>query len=161
MMFRALACLFCMLIQQGFSTDGMVSKSQFHSPQFLPLNQDIVNKFHSLSWHEKIPYIFTESEWQDLVREFQLISEGTMIGYEEFVSNFAEFSDPSKVVKFWQSCDTDKDRFINIQEYASCRGNFDQNGEPYDVSEYEFREANLLENFKPIFEYDEDGIIID
>jgi hypothetical protein len=48
-----------------------------------------------------------------------------------------------------------------MTEYAQCRGDFDQNGDPYDVNEYEFREANLLASFVPAFEYDEDGIIID
>jgi hypothetical protein len=161
------ACLFCISLHQAHSSDDTTQNSGFNSekslePQFLPLTRSIVEKFSSLTWDDKVPYIFTEDEWGDLVDEFHLISEDNpRVGYEAFISNFEEFSDPSKVIEFWQGCDIDKDRYVTMQEYAFCRGDFDQNGEPYDVNEYEYREANLLANFKPFLKYDEDGIIID
>lgn len=152
------AYLFCVFIPQSQSVGD--EKSPLH---FLPLTQDIVDKFHSLSWDEKIPYLFTEEEWTEVAIQFHLINGNVdaRISYEQFVNHFEEFSDPLKVIKFWQGCDTDKDRHIDMREYAHCRGDFDQNGEPYDMNEYEFREANLLANFEPIVVYDEDGIIID
>lgn len=158
----AYACLFSLLVKQS---QGRGDEKSSAPSQFLPLTQNIVDKFHSLSWNEKVPYIFTENEWREIAKEFQLIS-GTLetnkyIGYEKFVDHFEEFSDPLQVIKFWQECDSDVDRRIDLMEYVHCRGDFDQNGEPYDINEYEFREANILASFEPIVQYDEDGIIID
>jgi hypothetical protein len=132
-------------------------------PEFLPLTQEVVDSFPSLSWSEKVPYIFTEEEWDDLSVEFHQISgsDESRISYEAFIDHFTEFSDPTRIISFWKACDKDTDRHVDMTEYAQCRGDFDQNGDPYDVNEYEFREANLLASFVPAFEYDEDGIIID
>lgn len=159
-----LACLVCVFVQSHGtdneeSTVPVLAHTQF---TFLPLTQEIVDKFHSLSWTEKIPYIFTEDEWKELAIQFNLIKGvDTSISYEKFVSHIEEFSDPLKIFNFWEECDSDKNGHVDMMEYVYCRGDFDQNGDPYDMNEYEIREANLLSNFQPILEYDEDGIIID
>lgn len=130
-------------------------------PHFLPLTQDIVNRFHDMTWEEKIPYLFTEEEWGDLINEFHQISSNPRLCYDDFVDHFADFADSSKISIFWKNCDADNDSYVDIKEYANCRGDFDKNGDPYYINEYEQRGVNLLSSFEPSFVYDEDGIIID
>jgi hypothetical protein len=163
-----LLCLFVSYLYQVYCDDAWDEEKNSDTnfdlkerPQFLPLTEDIVDIFHSLTWTEKIPYLFTEEEWDGFVYELRLVSSDARVSYENFIDHFSEFSDPDKIVKFWQGCDTDNDRYVDITEYAICRGDFDQNGDPYDINEYEFKVANLLADFKPSFVYDEDGIIID
>mmetsp|Transcript_17996 Transcript_17996/g.30117 ORF Transcript_17996/g.30117 Transcript_17996/m.30117 type:complete len:157 (-) Transcript_17996:272-742(-) len=130
--------------------------------EFRPLTQEVVNSFPFFSWTEKVPYLFNEDEWEELHSEFQHIGgDQQLLSFEIFTEHFMEFSDPRRINDFWRGCDSNSDRFVDMMEYAKCRGEFDQNGDPYDVSEYDVREANLLASFVPTFMYDEDGIIID
>ena len=130
------------------------------SIEFLPLTQHIVDSFHSLTWEEKVPYIFVEEEWKSLVQEFQQYGM-ELVPYSSFVQHLSEFSEPEKIEVFWKGCDSDQDGYLGIMEYSHCRGFFDQYGEPYEEGEYEIRELALLEGFEPEYRLDENGIIVD
>lgn len=160
-MLRYLSFLFCFLSHCCHIAPDALNDLNSVKPSFRSLSQSIVDQFHSLSWSEKVPYIFTETEWDELVQEYHHISPAPRIGYEEFLEHFTEFNNVNDVVKFWTGCDMNKDRHVDVQEYVFCRGDFDQNGHQYDMNEYELREANLLAHFEPSFVFDEDGIIID
>ena len=142
-------------------SNGVESELQLMPIEFLSLTQDVVDRFHSLSWEEKVPYLFTKSEWNALVDEFGRISSEGNISHERFLGYFEEFSLPGSIAQFWHDCDANVNGQVDLNEYIHCRGNYGQTGEPYDMNEYEYREAILLENFEPEFKYDENGIIID
>jgi hypothetical protein len=120
---------------------------------------------------EKLPYLLDAGELSELENEFIALGASdsrTCIVASTFKDALQDFQSPSQIDVFLSKCDSNGDLEVCFDEYATCRGDFDRNGNAYIVNEYEVREKTLLDSlrFDPSQRVEEivvgaDGIIID
>lgn len=143
----------------------------FSSYQSLDLTLEVVNNWSNIPLIEKLNYYLLESDWKQYYQELESIGKGDLVTKEIFVNHLNEFQDQEIIEKFWNLCDNDQDDILDLREYALCRGEADRNGNYYEKNEYDYREQVIMQQFwekialsdyqPEIYQYDEDGIIID
>jgi hypothetical protein len=131
----------------------------------------VLRNWASMGPAEKLPYLLDAGELSELVNEFVALGasdSSACIVASKFRDALQDFQSPHQVDVFLSKCDTNGDLEVCFDEYATCRGDFDRNGNAYIVNEYEVREKSLLDSlrFDPSQRVEElvvgpDGIIID
>ena len=90
--------------------------------------------------------------------------------YDDVRKKIIEFNDDNTIQLFWENCDTNQDDQLDFDEYVVCRGDFDKQGNMYEINEYTARETMIIFDYEesrssskiqPHLKYDENGIIID
>ncbi len=138
-----------------------------------------------LSIDEKIPYLLDRFQIQNFEQEYtEFIScgnectfdhdfhNGSELSLNKLREQLAEFQSPEIILSYFEQCDRNRSGGIDFMEYVICRGSNSKYGTPSDVSEFDFAENVVLQDFvtkfinnpnvrNPMYKYDEDGIIID
>ncbi len=75
-----------------------------------------------------------------------------IINLETFLVLLQDFSNTKDIMKFFDDCDTIRDNIgdghIDWLEFILCRGYYDRNGRPFDVSEFDFLENIVLMDYR-------------
>ena len=138
------------------------------------MTYEVYKNWHNMDLPSKLNYLLLDLDWNELIHEFKSIQypsedDNDVVSRATFVSFMEDFQEENVIDIFWRECDSDMDGNINLIEYACCRGGRDKYGNYFDKNEYDYREEVVLSDFGvalqrgevDIFEYDEDGIIID
>eukprot|EP01039_Chlorochromonas_danica_P001703 gene1703-1861_t len=70
-----------------------------------------------------------------------------VIQYDTLVDRLAEFQGEAAVKRFFVDCDTNDDEVLGWEEFLVCRGSYDAQINPVDLSEYDYLENIIISDF--------------
>jgi hypothetical protein len=122
------------------------------------LNYPTYKSWTSLSVLQRALYLLDRSHLQNIKKEFLFLHElqydikvlnlDQGIAASTFLEAWADFTSEKQIDNMFRECDDDKDLKIDWIEYIICRSEFNQHGQPFDVSEFDYIENIIMMDFR-------------
>lgn len=164
--------LLLVLVQKPNELFGDVSNDAHI--ELLSFDESVYESWPSLSLTEKLPYLLDLNLHNTLRQEYlDLLGDSRMDGitYATIAEKFADFHTVESIRQYYDNCDANKDETIEFLEYVVCRGFYDTYGNEHGINEYDYLDSIIIYDYEqkrndpfiqqPMYEYDENGIIID
>lgn len=88
------------------------------------------------------------------------------ITLQTFLNLLQDFQNTKDIEKFFRDCDSmwynmPGDSYIEWGEYVLCRGYYDRNGRPFDISEFDFLENIVLTDYRTMLNDPRNPMVLD
>lgn len=155
--------------------DRVLALDQVDNFHILPLTYEVYQQWPSLSTLQKLPFLIDGFYIRGIRREFLAMASPSSneevtiihqakdlaavdttssfpstrwtIHYDALVDRFAEFQGEAAVKRFFLDCDANGDEVLGWEEFLVCRGRYDAQINPADLSEYEYLENIIISDF--------------
>ncbi|GMI05990.1 hypothetical protein TrVE_jg12778 [Triparma verrucosa] len=108
-------------------------------------------KWPSWGFHERLNFLLYEEDWANFRTEFfqKDVTRSNSATLQDFVRVHSDFMETERIEEFFQACvDADDSDDCDYISYVVARGDYDQNGNPFDNNEWEMRESMFIKGFE-------------
>lgn len=103
----------------------------------------------SLSIRDRLPYLLDGIQLIEFESEYVTAApEKGEITLDSLTEKLNEFQSEKGIIHFFKECDADRSQTIDYPEYIECRGYYDINGNPNEISDFDVIENVILEDYR-------------